>query len=32
MITMQATSTQTVASPVDDQINNLASLLKVARG
>jgi regulator of CtrA degradation len=32
MITTQATSTQTVASPVDDQINNLASLLKVARG
>jgi regulator of CtrA degradation len=32
MITTQATSTQTVASPVDAQINNLATLLKVARG
>ena len=32
MITAQATSTQTVASPVSDQIDKLAILLKVARG
>jgi regulator of CtrA degradation len=32
MITAQATSTQTVASPVNDQIDKLASMLKVARG
>jgi regulator of CtrA degradation len=32
MITAQATSTQAVASPVNDQIDKLATMLKVARG